>query len=125
MAALVTLSVPAMAKDYQYNQNRGAGILNGVLSLYFGPSHVAPKYYHRHGPHQRAHHHPPGHNNHHKARRSHRGQHHAAIPQHRRPHQRRHGGARCYYRGHYTWCDETYKRGHGGGGHDGGRRRAR
>ncbi len=119
VAALVTLSVPAMANDNQYNHNRGTGILNGVLSLYFGPSHVAPKYYHRHGSHRSAHHHPPGHhNNHHKVRRGHHGQRHAAIPQHRG-----HGGARCYYRGHYTWCDDTYKRGHGGGGHDGGRRR--
>ena len=117
VAALVTLSVPAMANDNQYNQNRGSGILNGVLSLYFGPSHVAPKYTHRHGRHQSAHHHPPGHYNHHKARRGH-GQRHAAIQQHRR-----HGGARCYDRGHYTWCDETYNRGHGRGGHDGGGRR--
>ena len=117
VAALVTLSVPAMANDYQNNRNRHSGILNGVLSLYFGPSHVAPKYYHRHGRHQSAHHHPPGHYNHHKARRGH-GQRHAAIQQHRR-----HGGARCYDRGHYTSCDETYNRGHGRGGHDGGGRR--
>ncbi len=118
VAALVTLSVPAMANDNQYDHNRRAGVLSGVLSLYFGPRNVAPRYTHRHGPHQSAHHHPPGHYNHHKARPSRHGQRHAAIQKHRR-----HGGARCYDRGHYTWCDETYNRGHGRGGHDGGGRR--